>query len=75
MPMSELHEECGIAAIYHLPSDSPSPLCPEEGAEHVSRLCRACCWTSRTADSWPPVSPPTIPRRDQLIDTTRMSDR
>ena len=36
--MSELHHECGIAAVYHLPSDSVSPLCAEAGAEEASRL-------------------------------------
>ncbi len=36
--MSELHHECGIAAVYHLPSRSQSPLAPEQGPEHVSRL-------------------------------------
>lgn len=27
--MSELHEECGIAAVYHLPGRPLSPLCPD----------------------------------------------
>jgi amidophosphoribosyltransferase len=36
--MSELHEECGIAALYHLPGKGGSRLCPEQGADHVSRL-------------------------------------
>lgn len=36
--MSELHHECGVAAIYHLPGEPASPLCPAEGPEHVSRL-------------------------------------
>ena len=36
--MSELHHECGVAAIYHLPAASVSPLCPEQGPEQVSRL-------------------------------------
>lgn len=35
--MSELHHECGLAAIYHLPSEVPSPLCPA-GPDEVSRL-------------------------------------
>ena len=35
--MSELHHECGVAAIYHLPSNEPSPLWPD-GREQVSRL-------------------------------------
>lgn len=36
--MSELNHECGVAAIYHLPSSEPSPLCTEEGPEEISRL-------------------------------------
>src|SRR5687768_8729796 len=36
--MSELHHECGLAAIYHLPGDEVSPLCPEQGPDEVSRL-------------------------------------
>lgn len=36
--MSELHDECGVAAIYHLPSGVPSELAPEQGACEVSRL-------------------------------------
>ena len=34
--MSELHEECGVAAIYHLPGAGVSPLCPEQGPEEIS---------------------------------------
>ena len=36
--MSELREECGVAAIYHLPGAGSSALCPEQGPEEVSRL-------------------------------------
>ncbi len=36
--MSELYHECGIAAIYHLDSDQPSGLCPEQGPDEISRL-------------------------------------
>lgn len=36
--MSELHHECGIAAIYHLDSPKPSRLAPVAGPEQVSRL-------------------------------------
>ncbi len=36
--MSELFHECGVAAIYHLPSRERSPLCPEEGPDEISRL-------------------------------------
>jgi len=34
----ELHEECGVVAIYHLPGKDPSPLCPTQGPNEVSRL-------------------------------------
>ncbi|MBS0209604.1 MAG: amidophosphoribosyltransferase [Planctomycetes bacterium] len=36
--MSDLHHECGIAAVYHLPSATPSELCPEVLPNEVSRL-------------------------------------
>jgi amidophosphoribosyltransferase len=36
--MSELHHECGLAAIYHLPGRDASPLCPPQGPDEVSRL-------------------------------------
>ena len=35
--MSELHHECGLVAIYHLPGEA-SPLCPDQGPHEVSRL-------------------------------------
>lgn len=36
--MSELHHECGVAAIYHLPSGEESKLCLEGGREAISYL-------------------------------------
>ena len=36
--MSELHHECGVAAIYHLPSSKISPLCPNSKIKDASRL-------------------------------------
>jgi len=36
--MSELHHECGLAAIYHLPNRDASPLCPTQGPDEISRL-------------------------------------
>lgn len=36
--MSELRDECGVAAIYHLPGEEISPLCTEHGPEQISRL-------------------------------------
>ena len=36
--MSDIRDECGVAAIYHLSGGGASPLCPEQGPEEVSRL-------------------------------------
>ena len=36
--MSELHHECGVIALYHLPGRGESPLCPAQGADEISRL-------------------------------------
>ncbi len=36
--MSDLRHECGLAAIFHLPSPETSPLCPVQGQAEVSRL-------------------------------------
>jgi amidophosphoribosyltransferase len=36
--MDELHHECGIAALYHLPSANASRLAPLAGPEQMSRL-------------------------------------
>ncbi len=36
--MSELHHECGVAAIYHLPTGDVSQLCPGQDRQNASRL-------------------------------------
>jgi amidophosphoribosyltransferase len=36
--MSELHHECGVAAIYHLPGGPTNPLCSAHGPDEVTRL-------------------------------------
>jgi amidophosphoribosyltransferase len=36
--MSEIHHECGVAAIYHLSGRGRSPMCPEDGPRQISRL-------------------------------------
>ncbi len=36
--MSQLHHECGLAAVYHLASHTDSPLCPPQGQDEASRL-------------------------------------
>ena len=36
--MSDLHDECGVAAIYHLPGRGMSPLCADSDRKTLSRL-------------------------------------
>jgi len=36
--MSDLHHECGLAAVYHLLGPETSPLCGDRGQEEASRL-------------------------------------
>jgi amidophosphoribosyltransferase len=36
--MSELHHECGVAAIYHLSGRGRSPICTSDGPRHISQL-------------------------------------
>ncbi len=36
--MSELHEECGVVAVYHFKGKGTSPLCSHLGADRVSNL-------------------------------------
>jgi amidophosphoribosyltransferase len=67
--MSELREECGIAAIYHLPDKSISPLCPEQGIEHVSRLVPRMLLDIQNRGQLAAGFTTYNPHRDQLIDT------
>ena len=67
--MSELHEECGIAAIYHLPYGIASPLCPAQGREtvstHIPRMLLDLQNRGQLAAGFTTYSP----FRKQLIDT------
>ncbi len=36
--MSELHHECGVAAVYHLPGDQLSPICPDSNPMNAAQL-------------------------------------
>lgn len=67
--MSDLHHECGVAAIYHLPSRTPSPLCPEQGPEQVSRLIPRMLLDIQNRGQLSAGISTYNPRRDQLIDT------
>jgi amidophosphoribosyltransferase len=67
--MSDLHHECGIAAIYHLPGRTVSPLCPEQGPEQVSRLIPRMLLDIQNRGQLSAGMTSYNPNRDQLLDT------
>ncbi len=67
--MSELHEECGVAAIYHLPGRGASPLCPAQGPEEISRLMPRMLLDIQNRGQLAAGMTSYNPRRNQLIDT------
>jgi len=67
--MSELHHECGIAAVYHLPGHDPSPLCPDQGPEHVSRLIPRMLLDIQNRGQLAAGMTSFSPDRNQLLDT------
>ena len=69
--MSELHHECGVAAIYHLPGEDVSPLCPPHGPEEVSRLMPRMLLDIQNRGQLSAGMTSYSPERRQLIDTHR----
>jgi amidophosphoribosyltransferase len=69
--MSDLHHECGIAAIYHLPASSPSPLCPPHGANEVSRLIPRMLLDIQNRGQLSAGMTSFNPDRQQLLETYR----
>src|SRR5881394_640960 len=69
--MDELHHECGIAAIYHLYSESPSKLAPLAGADQVSRLMPRMLLDMQNRGQLAAGFTTYNPRREQIIDTFR----
>ncbi|HVW36529.1 MAG TPA: amidophosphoribosyltransferase, partial [Pirellulales bacterium] len=67
--MSELHHECGVAAIYHLPGRGVSPLCPEQGPEEASRLMPRMLLDIQNRGQLSAGFTTYDPQRNQLIDT------
>ena len=67
--MSELHHECGVAAIYHLPGKEASPLCPEQGPDEVSRLMPRMLLDIQNRGQLSAGMTSFNPLRNQLIDT------
>ncbi len=67
--MSQLNEECGVVAVYHLPSDKPSALCPAEGPDDVSRLLPRMLLDVQNRGQLAAGITTFNRNRDQLIDT------
>ncbi len=77
--MSELRDECGVAAIYHLPhgknsdeyADGASALCPPQGAKEVSRLMPRMLLDIQNRGQLSAGMTTYNAQRHQLIDTYR----
>jgi amidophosphoribosyltransferase len=66
--MSDLHHECGIAAIYHLPGEW-HPLCPEGGPGEISRLLPRMLLDIQNRGQLAAGMTSYNPSRDQLLET------
>jgi amidophosphoribosyltransferase len=68
--MSQLHHECGLAAVYHLHGEA-SPLCPPQGPDHVSRLVPKILLDVQNRGQLSAGMTSYHPDRQQLLDTYR----
>jgi len=69
--MSELHHECGLAAVYHLPGKTVSPLCPPQGPDQVSRLIPRILLDVQNRGQLSAGITSYHPQRQQLLETYR----
>jgi len=67
--MSEIHDECGVAAIYHLSGGETSPLCGDGHPSEVSRLLPRMLLDIQNRGQLAAGITSFHPTRDQLIDT------
>jgi amidophosphoribosyltransferase len=67
--MDELHHECGIAALYHLPVAPPSRLVPLPGPEQVSRLMPRLLLDLQNRGQLAAGMATFDPRREKILDT------
>ena len=67
--MSDLHEECGVAAVYHLLVGETSPLAPPQGRNEVSRLIPRMLLDLQNRGQLAAGITSYSPSREQLIDT------
>lgn len=68
-PMSELHHECGICAIYHMDSTEESPLAAGVGAAAVSRMLPRMLQDIQNRGQLAAGMTSFNPVRHQLLDT------
>ena len=66
--MSDIHHECGIAAVYHLLGDH-HPLCPEAGPDEISRLIPRMLLDIQNRGQLAAGMTVFNPQRDLLLDT------
>jgi len=67
--MSELHHECGVIALYHLPGRGESPLCPAQGPDEISRLAPRMLLDVQNRGQLSTGITTFNPRRNQLLAT------
>ena len=67
--MTDVRDECGVAAIYHLPGRGRSPLCPEQGPGEISRLMPRMLLDIQNRGQLSAGMTTFNPDRNQLIDT------
>jgi len=67
--MSELREECGIVAVYHLGGGKVSALCPDQRSEEASRLVPRMLLDIQNRGQLAAGITTYNPNRNQLIDT------
>jgi amidophosphoribosyltransferase len=67
--MGELHHECGVAAVYHLPNQDISPLAPSQGPEQASRLIPRLLLEIQNRGQLAAGMTSYNPNRNQIIDT------
>src|SRR4051812_28438554 len=67
--MAELQHECGVAAIYHLESPTPSTLAPAAGPELVSSLMPRMLLDLQNRGQLAAGFTTFNPQRDKLLDT------
>ncbi len=69
--MSDLHHECGIAAIYHLPGAGVSALCPQQGPDEATRLIPRMLLDIQNRGQLSAGMTSYNPNRQQLLETYR----